>query len=92
MVAEAEIALASRDLSWPVKSLDEARAVLDAHGDPINAAHARYLAVLRLLLISRIEEAEHALARLDPANLPPALRTILIAQGVLVWWPPGQAV
>src|SRR5260370_1264019 len=41
LVAEAEIALASRDLSWPVKSLDAARATLEAHGDPLNAAYAR---------------------------------------------------
>jgi hypothetical protein len=84
MVAEAEIALASRDLSWPVKSLDAARATLEAHGDRINAAHARYLEVRRLLLISRIEEAEDALARLDPTNLPPALQAIheLVAAGI----------
>src|SRR6204780_5708842 len=43
LVAEAEIALASRDLSWPVKSLDAARATLEAHGDRLNAAHARDL-------------------------------------------------
>ena len=54
LVAEAEVALASRDLSWPVKSLDEARATLEAHGDRINAAHAQYLEVRRLLLISRV--------------------------------------
>ncbi len=84
LVAEAEIALASRDLSWPVKSLDAARATLEAHGDRLNAAHARYLAVRRLLLISRIEEAEHALAQLDPTNLPPALRALheLLATGI----------
>src|SRR5215469_14518069 len=42
-VAEAEIALASRDLGWPAKSLDAARVTLEAHGDKLNAAHARYL-------------------------------------------------
>src|SRR6202162_1706317 len=41
VVAEAEIALVSRDLTWPAKSLDAARATLDAHGDRLNAAHAR---------------------------------------------------
>src|SRR6204780_2753690 len=59
LVAEAEIALASRDLSWPTKSLDAARATLEAHGDLLNAAHARHLGVRRLLLISRLDEAEH---------------------------------
>src|SRR5687767_5984409 len=51
VVAEAEIALASRDLSWPAKALDAAEATLEAHGDRTNAAHARYLAIRRLLLI-----------------------------------------
>jgi len=84
LVAEAEIALASRDLSWPVKSLDAARVTLEAHGDRLNAAHARYLQVRRLLLISRIEEAEHRFAQLDPASLPPALRVVheLVAAGI----------
>jgi hypothetical protein len=84
LVAEAEIALASRDLSWPVKSLDAARATLEAHGDRLNAAHARYLGVRRLLLISRLEEAEHTLAQLDPTNLPPVLKAVheLIAAGI----------
>src|ERR1700677_1967086 len=58
VVAEAEIALPSRDLSWPVKSLEAARAILELHGDWLNAAHARYLQVRRLLLMSRVDEAE----------------------------------
>jgi hypothetical protein len=75
VVAEAEIALVSRDLGWRVKALDAARATLEAHGDRANAAHARYLEVRRLLLIGRLAEAERGLAALDPAPLPPALRT-----------------
>ncbi|MET0657587.1 MAG: helix-turn-helix domain-containing protein, partial [Steroidobacteraceae bacterium] len=43
IVAEIEIALASRDLGWPAKVLDAARMTLEAHGDRANAAHARYL-------------------------------------------------
>ena len=73
VVAEAEIALASRDLGWPAKALDAARATLEAHGDQVNAAHARYLQVRRLLLIGRLDEAERWLAGLDPAPFPPAL-------------------
>ena len=73
VVAEAEIALVSRDLGWPVKALDAARQTLEAHGDRVNAAHARYLEIRRLLLIGRLDEAERALAGLDPASLPPAL-------------------
>ncbi|HET7930821.1 MAG TPA: helix-turn-helix domain-containing protein [Rhodanobacteraceae bacterium] len=76
VIAEAEIALASRDLGWPTKRLEAARATLEAHGDRINAAHARYLATRRLLLIGRLDEAERSLAGQDPASLPPALRAI----------------
>jgi hypothetical protein len=74
-VAEAEIALASRDLSWPVKSLDAAAVILDRHGDRLNAAHARHLKVRRLLLLGRLDEAERMLAEIDPTPLSPALRT-----------------
>jgi hypothetical protein len=72
VVAEAEIALVSRDLGWPAKALDTARATLEEHGDRVNAAHARYLEVRRLLLIGRLDEAERMLAKLDPAPFPPA--------------------
>src|SRR3977135_1270265 len=75
VVAEAEIALVSRDLGWPAEALDAARATLEELGDRVNAAHARYLEVRRLLLVGRIEEAERTLAELDPAPFPPALRT-----------------
>jgi hypothetical protein len=86
VVAEAEIALASRDLGWPAKSLDAARAVLDEYGDRINAAHARYLDVRRLLLIGRLDQAERALADLDPSPFPPALRTAheLVVAGIAI--------
>jgi hypothetical protein len=72
VVAEAEIALVSRDLGWPAKALDAARATLEEHGDRVNAAHARYLEVRRLLLVGRLDEAERTLAELDPTALPPA--------------------
>lgn len=74
VVAEAEIALASRDLNWPAKALDAARATLQAHGDWVNAAHARYLEIRRLLLIGHLDEAEGRLAELDPTPLLPASR------------------
>jgi hypothetical protein len=84
VVAEAEIALVSRDLGFSAKALDAARATLEEHGDRVNAAHARYLEVRRLLLIGRIDEAERALAELDPALLPPASRTAheLVVAGI----------
>lgn len=72
VVAEAEIALVSRDLGWPEKTLDAARATLEEHGDKANAAHARYLAIRRLLLIGRLDDAERALAEVDPTPFSPA--------------------
>lgn len=74
VVAEAEIALASRDLAWPAKALASARATLAARGDLANTAHAQYLEARRLLLIGRITDAERTLDGLDPAPFPPALR------------------
>ncbi|MFW7340283.1 helix-turn-helix domain-containing protein [Pollutimonas sp. H1-120] len=72
VVAEAEIALASRDLGWPAKSLDAARDTLEVHGDKANAAHARYLEIRRLLLLGFLDQAERKLADLDPAPFPPS--------------------
>src|SRR5947207_10891094 len=83
-VAEVEIALVSRDLGWPAKALGAARATLEAHGDRVNAAYARYVEVRRLLLIGRLDEAERALAALDPAPLSPASRIVheLVVAGI----------
>src|SRR3546814_10039185 len=47
VIAEAEIALASRALGWPAKALDAARATFEAHGDLVNVAHARDLEARR---------------------------------------------
>jgi hypothetical protein len=84
VVAEAEIALVSRDLGWPAKELDAARTTLEQHGDRVNAAHARNLEVRRLLLIGRLDEAERTLADLDPAPFPPASRAAheLVVAGI----------
>src|SRR5262245_11189281 len=97
VVAEAEIALVSRDLNWAAKALDAARATLEEHGDYINAAHARHLEIRHLLLVGRIDEAERALAGLAPSRgaprragaarpLPPALLTIheLLVAGIAI--------
>jgi hypothetical protein len=86
VVAEAEIALVSRDLGFPAKALDAAAAALEAHDDRINAAHARYLEIRRLLLIGRLDEAERRLAAMDTASLPPALKAIheLVVAGIAI--------
>jgi hypothetical protein len=73
VVAEAEIAFASRDLGWPEKMLEAARATLEKHGDRINAAQARYVQARRLLLIGRIDDAERLLVDLGGPRWPPAL-------------------
>lgn len=84
IVAEAEVALASRELGWSTARLDAARAMLEERGDAVNAAHARYLEIRRLLLIGRIDAAETQLDQSDPMPLPPALRAThhLIVAGI----------
>lgn len=86
VVAEAEIALVSRDLGWPATALDAARATLEVHGDKANAAHAGHLQARRLLLIGRLDEAEQTLAGLDPTPLPPASKVAhaLVVAGLAV--------
>jgi hypothetical protein len=73
IVAEAEIALVSRDLTWTTKRLDAARVTLEDHGDFANAVHARYLGIRQLLLVGRLDAAEHALSKV-PARVPLALK------------------
>jgi len=84
IVAEAEVALASRDLGWNAKALEAARATLESRGDRANAAHARHLDIRRLVLIGQLDAAERALGALDPAPLPPALRAAheLVVAGI----------
>src|SRR5215472_16705916 len=84
VVAEAEIALVSRDLGFPAKALDAARTTLEEHGDRLNAAHARHLEIRRLVLIGRLDEAERAVAALGPTLLPPASRAAneLVVAGI----------
>ncbi len=84
LLAEAEIALAVRDLDTSTTLLADAHRTLDAHGDHANAAHARYLEIRRLLLTGRLDDAEERLAALAPDGLPRALRAAheLTAAGI----------
>src|SRR5262245_31082336 len=86
VVALAEIALVSRDLGWSATSLDLARATLEAHGDFLNAAHARHLEIRRLVLLGHLDEAERTLADLDASPLSPALKTAheLVVAGIAI--------
>ncbi len=82
IVAEAEIALVSRDLTWTAKKLDAARETLERHGDTVNATHARYLGIRRLVLVGKLAEAERALSKV-PARVPLPLKIgheLIVAQ------------
>ena len=76
VVAEAEVALAMRDLAGSPGALAAASATLEAHADRANALHARLLAARQLLLLGRLDDAAAALARLDARGLPPALAAV----------------
>ena len=73
VVAEAEVALAMRDLGGSPRELAAAAIKLDTRNDHANALHARLIAVRRLLLLGRLDEAAAALAGLDARGLPPSL-------------------
>ena len=76
VVAEAVVALAMRDLHGSPRTLAAAAATLEARADSANALQARLIAVRRLLLLGRVDEAAAALARLDLRRLPPALLAV----------------
>jgi hypothetical protein len=86
VVAEADVALVSRDSGWPAGALKAAWVTLEAHGDRVNGAYARYLEIRRLLLVGRIDTAERMLAELNAVPLPPALRTVhqLVVAGIAI--------
>jgi hypothetical protein len=74
-VAEAEVALAARDLTRPLRMLAAAAQALAALGDRANALHARLIAARHQLLIGELEAAEQTLAGVDlaAATVSPAL-------------------
>ncbi len=76
VVAEAEVALAMRDLGGSTRPLAAAAATLEAHADHANARQARVIAARRLLLLGRLTETEAVLAAIDTTRLPPALAAV----------------
>lgn len=76
VVAEAEVALAVRDLGGSPRTLAAATATLEAHADHANALQARLIAIRRLLLLGRLDEADAALQTLNGRALPPPLATV----------------
>ena len=76
VVAEAEVALAMRDLRGSPRALAQAAAALEARADRANALQARLIAVRRLLLLGRLDDAEAALARVDVNGIAPSLLAV----------------
>jgi hypothetical protein len=76
VVAEAEVALAMRDLGGSMRALATAAGALEARGDRVNALQARLIAVRRLVLLGRLEEAAATLGRLDGRGIPPSLAAV----------------
>ena len=76
VVAEAEVALAMRELGGSPRALGNAVATLESHADHVNALHAKLIAVRRLLLIGRLQAAADAVAAICLPALPPALQAV----------------
>jgi len=74
-VAEAEVALAARDLTRRMHKLDAAAQTLDALGDRTNALHAHLVGARRQLLVGELDAAEKSLAAVNmaAATVPPPL-------------------
>lgn len=71
VVAEAEVALAMRDVGESPRELNAAVATLEARNDRVNAMQARLVAARRSVLLGRLDEAAAALAPLNAQGLPP---------------------
>jgi len=79
VVAEAEVALAMRELAATPRmlhALEQAAATLSARGDETNASQAQLVAVRGCLLMGRLDEAAAWLARVDVPSLPPLLAAV----------------
>jgi len=76
VLAEAEVALALRDLGGPSRQLAGAAATLERLGDMRNALHARLVAARRFLLLGRLADAAAMLHAIDRHALPPTLAAV----------------
>ena len=77
VVAEAEVALAMRDLRGSTRALAAAATTLEARADHANAQQARLVLARRLVLLGRLDDATAALARVDGSRLPPSLAAVV---------------
>ncbi len=75
VVADAEVALAMRELKGLPGGLDDAIETLEAYADWINANHARLIVIRGLVLLGRVDHAAAALTVLDARALPPPLQS-----------------
>ncbi|MCW5665331.1 MAG: helix-turn-helix domain-containing protein [Piscinibacter sp.] len=73
VVAEAEVALALRELGGTPRTLLAAAVTLAAHGDRANALLARLIVARRCLLLGRLQDAAATLGEVDTAGAPAAL-------------------
>lgn len=76
VLADAEVALAMRDLSGPSRGLATVAATLEKHGDRTNALHARLVTARRFVLLGRLADALAMLEAVEPRNLPPTLAAV----------------
>jgi len=76
VVADAEVALAMRELGGSPRALAAAAAALDERADRANAMQARLITARRLVLLGRLDDAAAALGRVDPVGLPAALLAV----------------
>ena len=86
VVAEAEIALAVRDLDWSARRLEGAQKTLEEHGDKVNAAYAQHLQIRLLLMFGRLDDAEAMINTLNAALFSPAFRAAheLVVAGIAI--------
>ena len=91
VTAEAEVALAARDLAGPPRALADALRTFTAHGDRENAAHARLLQIRRLLLLGHVDQAAAASAALRLAAEPARLVAASALVGFEIALRRGQA-
>lgn len=76
VVADAEVALAMREIGASARGLAAATATLEAHGDRANALQARLIAARRALLLGRLDAAAAELAGVRTRGLPESLAAV----------------
>lgn len=79
VLAEAEVALALREIGPASRGLEAATAELAARGDRANAQHGQWIAVRHRLLLGRLADAAHALQALQAQPLASPTLAVLVA-------------